>query len=394
MATCIEVLAYRSACTGEGRICAVRKRLAQAFSDQQTEALAHMNVQKTLRRCLPFLFFCHFGIAFAGECETNFVVQKTSDGSTLTAAVIATPFPSPQDAIVALQRAAKTAGYKTKVDNRSTSEISYLIQPPDVSQSKWLFMKFTANTNKLILVSLSPADMKVEPEQMRGIQCDLLAQIDPKRAAEPIVTEQSRGAPPPLEQAKKGKVLRPKSFFDPNAAIEALKPGKATITGIACSRRSSGQETVLALAKNQAILLFPATPYLEEAIELIHTAKPGDSLEVSKLAFATRIVGQTNAEGRFQLTNLKPGRYYIFGELAFKGSFTGTRQIGTVQGSDGSSAAVNATYGYTNEYNDMLEKKVEIKRPGETVDVTVSPRYKFSLNPAKRSGNAGWRGCR
>jgi hypothetical protein len=162
------------------------------------QSFSQMTLQPHWRHCFPLLLAGHLGLAAAGECETNFNVRKSPDGSTLTASVVATPFASPEDVGPPLQQAAERAGHKLSLDKRSATEVSYLISPQDVSRSKWLLMKLTANARQLILVSLSPADFKMESEEMRAIACDLLAQVVPKPSAEPSVAEPSRGAAPPL----------------------------------------------------------------------------------------------------------------------------------------------------------------------------------------------------
>lgn len=234
-----------------------------------------------------------------------------------------------------------------------------------------------------------PPGMKANPDEIRTNMCRMLARVESGNASEARSADQTSDAArtaAPQDPAAL-KVLRPKAIFDPVQARQALEPGDAAITGTACSAR---QGTMM-LASNSPVYLYPVTPYMEEAIALLGKLHSGRAdVELSRMAMATRMTAQTNGSGQFQFLKMKPGRYYLLATMS--STFRNVRDVkaGTAYGL-GVSVDIYRSEEYDQSYNDMLEKVVEISRPGQTVNVTLTP--KRSLNIFRKTGHPGIFGC-
>lgn len=234
----------------------------------------------------------------------------------------------------------------------------------------------------VVLAATFPPDEKPDAEDIKGGMCAILAKAGPT----PVGTdaENSRTAPPGT--TRQANVLRPSVSFDANATKASLDEGTATITGTACVVRS-GQVT---LASNQKVMLYPATPYMEEVVRLMHQAKAGDTIDWPAEAKTTRLEGMTNANGQFRFAKMKPGRYYLFTTLS--SSVVRSHDVNVGRGVSGDiSVDYYEKQNYQTSYEDLLEKFVDVSKDGETVDITLSPRRKLKL--IGESGAAGIFGC-
>lgn len=186
-----------------------------------------------------------------------------------------------------------------------------------------------------------------------------------------------RGAAP--EIADRRKVVKPKAIFNPaDADPDRLSEGSSTIRGLTCGRVMVVGGSQYQAAHNQKILLFPYTPYLQEAIDLVDANRNKSGkvrVDVDKRAFAVQLEGVTNDKGAFQFTRVKPGRYLVM--AAFSGSASGV-QSKPQSSYDGSTNTVYTWTQYeqwSTSSTDILQADVTISRDGQVVEgVVVKPR--------------------
>jgi hypothetical protein len=235
----------------------------------------------------------------------------------------------------------------------------------------------------VVLAASLPPSAPPDAEDIKAEMCAILAKAGPTPAS--TGAGDARTAPPGT--ARQANALRPSVGFDAKAAKESLEEGTSTITGTACVVRS-GQVT---LASNRKVMLYPATPYMEEVVKLMHKVKSGDTIDWPAEARDTRLEGMTNANGQFRFAKMKPGRYYLFTTLS--SSVVRSRDVNVGRGVSGD---IGVDYyekqNYQTSYEDLLEKFVDVSKDGETVDITLSPRRKLKL--IGESGAAGIFGCR
>lgn len=183
------------------------------------------------------------------------------------------------------------------------------------------------------------------------------------------VHSQVRFSPTPAagEDRERERVILPQTRFDKAAALRALDKGTATIVGTACWR----VPYVGSRAENVPILLLPVTPHLEELIRLRKKARPGETVLQSKDVLETSIATVADDEGRFQFTELKPGRYYLY--AAFK--FTHRETENVYRGSAyGGTATVHYYSPETRSYGagGEIDKIVVVKKDGEVVRTSLT----------------------
>lgn len=188
----------------------------------------------------------------------------------------------------------------------------------------------------------------------------------------------SRSAPPGRDDLNK---LRPKSTFDAAAARRALEEGSGTIEGVACTVHAG----VRTRAFGMPIALFPVTPYLHEFLELSRSAKEGrDQLDIDPAFFQHVLVGETNDNGAFRFSRLKPGRYYL--TMTAGASIQRERDVvvGTYTNAYGSRTNITRKQPYVTHFGGVIYEFVEITQPGQTVRTTL----------ANRGSLTGWKaGC-
>ena len=293
-----------------------------------------------------------------------------------------------RDAIAQVHQIAEKEGFVIgkERNEKGKVELDFFQKATSKSRSFQLVATADENLNTLTLIAALPPGMEAKPEDMRNAMCGMLAKV---RLGE-VGARNDVAAEPTASTSSKLNVLQPKSIFDLGAAQAALEPGTSTIKGTACvvHRVENGGGTYL--ARNQSVSLFPATPYLNEAIQLSSKLKKGrDTLEVSPIAMQVRVDGMTNDKGQFQFSNLKPGKYYLLTTMVLAVQGSTTTDLGT--SFEGVNGRPTLTTYYKNEkftsrFDDVLEKFVEIKAPGQTVKVTLSPKGFFK-------GRAGIFGC-
>ena len=178
---------------------------------------------------------------------------------------------------------------------------------------------------------------------------------------------QVRVSPPP-DQRPKARVLYPQTSFDKQTALAALGRGRATIRGTACVYK----DKLLFRAPRLRISLFPVTPYFEEWHRL--RAREEDKqtfVYMSAEAYQHRIDTVTDANGNFQFTELKPGRYFLHAIFEFDQVKTGSVYTGSGYGTDGSRTDYYREQDYRVFRSNRLEKTVEIRQDAETVSTDL-----------------------
>lgn len=246
----------------------------------------------------------------------------------------------------------------------------------------------------LSMVVLFPPDMTSKPDMIRDNMCGMIARAGiATSGADPAQQAGGRTQPPgdsrtapPSTAPKPLNVLTPSAAFDVAAAKAALEEGDSVITGTACSVH----DNVVNFAKNRKVLLFPVTPYLQQAVDLMHKAKPGrDTVELSPEMRAVKLEGMTNEKGQFRFARMKPGKYFLMTMLG--SAVTRTRDVNVGTGVSGDiSVDIYQKQNYQVDFADMLEKYVTIDKSGQTVELTLQPRRTLNLF---RDSGASILGC-
>jgi hypothetical protein len=184
----------------------------------------------------------------------------------------------------------------------------------------------------------------------------------------------SRTAPPPVT-GKGVKVIHPSGDFDVADAKLALEPGSGTIIGAACViRKVHNGPLTFQRADREKVVLYPASPYIEDMLKLLHKTKAGSaSIEADPTITAVRLEGRTNENGQFQFSKIKPGSYFVVADV--HSTNTGTRDVyaGTGYSSDAFGGFTTDYYkkqGYYVNYEDILYERVEVQG-NETASATL-----------------------
>lgn len=170
--------------------------------------------------------------------------------------------------------------------------------------------------------------------------------------------------------------MKPTVPFDSVATKAALVEGTGTIKGVAFTRAKSQQLGFKAgkriLANKILVTLYPLTPYFEAYLDLRKKVNP------KKLKFAyidpgcyrLRLTSVTNSSGEFTFPKMKPGKYYICGELPWFQTGTYNKYSGTANTGYGQVNYYTPT-SYRNDHTDYLEKIVEITQEGQILEVKL-----------------------
>lgn len=178
---------------------------------------------------------------------------------------------------------------------------------------------------------------------------------------------QVRYSPTPVDPADQERVILPKTKFDKATALRALEKGTATIVGTACWR----VPYLGSRAENVPILLLPMTPHLEELIRLRRKARHGEVVLQSPDVLETSIATVADDRGRFQFTELKPGRYYLYAAFEFTRASTQNVYRGTAYG--GNTAVDLYSPGTVHHAGGgEIEKVVQVKKEGEVVRTSLT----------------------
>lgn len=183
-----------------------------------------------------------------------------------------------------------------------------------------------------------------------------------------MAISQVRTQPSPAEESKAPVEHFPSASFDQLAATRALDRGSATIQGIACSYHGG----LMFVAKNSPVMLFPATPYYKEWMQMRKQMNGKELVVMSSEAFQTRIDTKTDDGGNFRFSEIKPGRYIV----VVQQSFTEARAVPIYAGTAVNSYGDSADY-YRNEdrsisHNDELIGDVVVKKEGDVSKATLA----------------------
>lgn len=192
------------------------------------------------------------------------------------------------------------------------------------------------------------------------------------------------------EKAKEKPELISSVPYNVKEIKEQMKSGKSTIKGVmhAKPRNSTSGKKVIGsitgptLAKNKPVYLIPYSDYVKDYIRLKHKSekpKKGIYAQLHQEVFDLRYEALTNSKGEFTFPNLKPGIYYIFGEVNtatltknnyYKNGTVATNAYGQVV------ATGYDSYKTYKSFIDYVDNIVEIKEDGTVVDAVISDQKK------------------
>lgn len=336
---------------------------------------------------LAAALFLFAGTASAGDCAENF--RNDTDPATkaeLFSTSVHMAGMNTRSTIGQLKAIAEHDGFV--VDNVAYWEDGgrlELSQKSSASARGFPILITARKPDDVITVAVAlPPGMQAAPDVMRTNMCGMLARVRAPDGA--VAADDSRTAPPTVQ--KKLNVLKPTVSFDLTVAKSALEEGSGVITGTACVLRDGATS----FATNQTVLLFPATPYMEEVIKLLRKAKPGrDTIDLDPQAMKTRLEGKTNGKGQFRFGKMKPGKYYLLTSMAT--TRIGSRNVNVGQSVEGNTITdYYETQYFSNNYDDVLEKFVTLGE-GQTTDITLTPRRKWTVLLGDNNGAAGIFGC-
>jgi hypothetical protein len=171
-------------------------------------------------------------------------------------------------------------------------------------------------------------------------------------------------------------VIYPETIFNRQEAEAALGKGTASIEGVMYTRPKNGfgfkplaGEKIY--AQSSPVLLFPVTPYLEEWYRLRKEKEnKRTQIGMSQSALTVRLVVRTDDYGRFKFSNLKPGRYYLLGQLDWNEGKTRDVYAGNATNNYGTTDFYKReAYVVTN--TEHFDKFVDIKEAGSTLQVNL-----------------------
>lgn len=325
--------------------------------------------------------------AQADDCVANFRTGKDpTTQAELFSTSVRVPGMDTRGTIGQLKSIAEHDGFQVdKVDYETSGGRLELSQKASSTARGFPILITARKPGDVVTIAAAlPPGMHAEPDAIRTNMCGMLARIDAPGGAK--AADDPRTAPPSTQ--KKLNVLKPADGFDAAAAKAALTEGTGVIAGTACVLRAGATS----LASNQTVLLFPATPYLQEVVALMHKAKPGrDTLDLDPEAMRTRLEGKTNGKGQFRFAKMKPGRYYLLTTLG--STRIGSRNVSVGTGVQGNTIIdYYETQYFANNYDDVLEKFVTLGE-GQTREVTLTPRRKWTVLLGDNNGAAGIFGC-
>ncbi|MFZ5656384.1 MAG: hypothetical protein ACOY37_04895 [Pseudomonadota bacterium] len=353
-------------------------------------------MKSSLKRCRAHLFVAIVVLAAtqhaqaAAPCEDAFQELKAPDGATFNTTTIAYSETDARDVLDGFKAAATGMGYVV-VSPPSYSGPTPTLGVGHPSSAHPVAITVNPRASTVSLTTIVAPGLKADAVAERARLCDLAAEFNARRTGGSRLTAEQQqlrartSMPRPVESVR---LLSPTTAFDPVAAKAALQPGRSVIRGQACGHWNGA----MALASGSTVLLYPATPHLEQVLKLEKRARAGKERVVPNPAlFEVRMEAVANERGEFQFSQMRPGRYYVVTTLG--ATFTGTRDVyaGRVENGFGS-ANVYRSEGYTFTDEDQLGKFVEIGRDGEVVKVTLQPPV--SANPFRRGMGGSILGCR
>lgn len=348
---------------------------------------------RALRACVVWavLAACPAVAAAAGTCSGNFKEVKAPDGATFYMTSTAYPVLDARKALEEYEAIATGEGYMvfSPPDHRAAQPSMGIGKPPSPHP---VSIMVDTQASTITLTTIVAPGQRANAAEERTRLCELVAGFDARRpGAAPRLSAEQRQMqarttlPEPVTSLR---MLEPTVPFDRTAAKAALQPGRSVIRGQVCGHWNGA----MAYAAGSTVALYPATPYLEQLMQLSKTAKPGrDHVVPDPGVIETRMEATANERGEFQFSQMKPGRYLIVTRL--DAMFGGTHDVyaGRVE-SGSASANVYRSEGYTFSAADELSRFVEIGQDGDVVKVTLQPPV--SANPFRRGMRGSILGCR
>lgn len=329
--------------------------------------------------------------AVASSCTGSFKEIRAPDGATFYMTSSTYPALDARKALEAYRSIATAAGYMvfSPPDYGSPNPSMGIGKSPSPHP---VSITVDARASSISLATLVVPGERADAAQERARLCALVAEFDARRpgaSPRPTAEEQQMQARTTLpEPVQSLRMLEPTAPFDRAKAKAALEPGRSVIRGQACGFYSG----TLAYAAGSKVLLYPATPHLEQVVQLSKKAKPGrDHVVPDPAMLEARMEATANAQGEFQFSQMKPGRYFLMTSVAAR--FTGTRDVYAGRVEDGYGGAnVYRSEGFSVDAGSELSEFVEVRSDGDVVKVTLQPPV--SANPFRRGMRGSILGCR
>lgn len=329
-------------------------------------------------------------VARAASCEDVFQQLKAHDGATFNVTALPTPGVGVREVLDSYGAAARELGYMVVSapryeDPKPTLAIGHPSSPHPVA------ITVDPGGSTVSLASIVAPGGRSDAAAERARLCELAAEFDARRGGAPRLSAEQKqmqartSMPKPVDSVR---LLTPTAAFDPVAAKAALQPGRSVIRGQACGHWNGA----VAYASGATVLLYPATPHLEQVVRLGRSARPGRDRVVADPALTeARMQAIADERGQFQFSQMRPGRYYVVTTLG--ATFTGTRDVYAGRVENGFGAAnVYRQQAYSFSDQDQLGEYVEVGRDGEIVKLTLQPPV--SANPFRRGMRGSILGCR
>ncbi len=178
-------------------------------------------------------------------------------------------------------------------------------------------------------------------------------------------------------------IIHSKLKYDLPELKKQLQKGTATIKGSMYARprnANSGMKGFIGKAEavNSMIYLIPYTDYVQDYIRLKNSSEKPKKKIFVKLhdeVYDMRIEGMTNNKGQFTFPNLKPGKYYLFGEVrtshSVKKKYYSNGNIATNAYGQVIAEGYSSYNDYSSRY-DYVDNIVEVTNDGQIVMANVS----------------------
>lgn len=176
-------------------------------------------------------------------------------------------------------------------------------------------------------------------------------------------------------QQNAAKVYFPQIYFDSADAVNRLREGNSTISGVSFAREGSFINGKKHNAARQTVVLFPFTDYFAEWYNLKYD-NPKANIIMIPQAFAQRLETKTDDYGNFSFKKMKPGKYYIECSINYTGTAVGKERVGTetyYYGWNAYSYPVYESYYYNYNAVQKANKVVEITRDGQLIEIKLKP---------------------
>lgn len=338
-------------------------------------------------------------MAGPASCEDNFVVNRQNGMVDYQATVLLTSA-NEHDISQQIKQAIAQSGFRIDSEETAGSGTEITFLPNKQARESWFAMTAvvskTGNQHMVGLRSLGDSTLKQQSTpQMRTVMCGFLASLPSVKSSNMVATQTTSGRGEPPVTKKIGREIRPKSELDVRVAQLALEPGTATIMGKACTTNSSHGQTFRDYLRNEAVFLYPVTPYLEEVLSLYEKSRPEDTVIISPFITQMRIEGRTNSDGEFRFSQLKPGKYLIVAEHASAGAGSYMNYDGANTSQNGNTITTTHFYSerdFFRNWNDILKDRVTISKPDQIVKISLTPPFRAQgligglINRGKQKG--------